>query len=62
MGPATIVGTLPEEKGTSGRAKTYIYRGRKKVCSSVTVILKILMMGIGWKHFDSFSESPSTIK
>lgn len=46
MGPATIVGTLPEEKGTSGTAKTYICRGGKKVCSSVTVILKIWMTGI----------------
>lgn len=43
MGPATIVGILPEEKETSGTAKTYICREGKKVCSSVTVILKILM-------------------
>lgn len=27
MGPATIVGTLPEKTGTSGTAKTYISRG-----------------------------------
>ena len=27
MGSATIVGTLPEKTGTSGRAKTYISRG-----------------------------------
>lgn len=30
MGPATIVGILPEEKGTSGTAKTYICRGGEK--------------------------------
>lgn len=30
MGPVTIVGTLPEEIGTSGTARTYL-QGRKKV-------------------------------
>lgn len=30
MGPATIVGALPDEKGTSGTAKIYICRGGGK--------------------------------
>lgn len=42
MGPATIVGTLPEENGTSGTAKTYILGG----LSLDIIILKILMAGI----------------
>lgn len=46
MGPATTVGTLPEETGTSGTAQQKHILGGGGFCTSNTVMLKISMTGI----------------